>query len=286
MSAVPVSRPEPQDAAAVRAAASPARRTRSGPHPLSGALALGLRRLLNYVLFLAVAGLLWQAAISLFAIPPYLMPSPVQAMHALAEQRAAIGDASLFTVACTVAGMAISVVVAMLLALAFLASSRLDRALMPLIILVRTVPMIAVAPLIVLIFGRDRWNSIGMVALLTFFQIMLAAKKGFQAPSSNMLEMMRTYGAGFMATVLKVRLPCALPFIFTGLQIAASSAILCAMFAEWLSGAPGLGTLMLDAYSTQNFALMWATLVASTTAAYLFLTLSMVAERAVLDWSR
>jgi NitT/TauT family transport system permease protein len=182
--------------------------------------------------------------------------------------------------------MAISVVVALVLALLFLASDTLNRALMPLIILIRTVPMIAIAPLIVLVFGRDKWNSIGMVALLTFFQIMLAAKKGFQAPSANMLEMMRTYGAGFAATVFKVRLPCALPFIFTGLQIAASSAILCAMFAEWLSGAPGLGTLMLDAYSTQNFALMWATLVASTTAAYLFLTLSMVAERAVLDWSR
>jgi len=250
------------------------------------ALKLGGRRLVNYLAFLALTALLWQAVVTLFGVPAYLMPSPQQALGAFYAQRSSIGAASVFTVACTVVGMAISVVVALLLALLFLASDTLNRALMPLIILIRTVPMIAIAPLIVLVFGRDKWNSIGMVALLTFFQIMLAAKKGFQAPSATMLEMMRTYGASFFATVFKVRLPCALPFIFTGLQIAASSAILCAMFAEWLSGAPGLGTLMLDAYSTQNFALMWATLVASTTAAYLFLTLSMVAERLVLDWSR
>lgn len=255
-------------------------------HPLGGAGRLVVRRLLDYLVFLLVAGLLWQLAITLFSVPSYLMPSPRQAMQALFEHRAGIGSAAIFTVACTVAGMAISVVVALVLALLFLASDTLNRALMPLIIAVRTVPLIAIAPLIVLVFGRDQWNSIGMVALLTFFQIMLAAKKGFQAPSANMLDMMHTYGAAFGATVLKVRLPCALPFIFTGLQIAASSAILCAMFGEWLSGAPGLGTLMLDAYSTQDFSLMWATLVASTTAAYLFLTLSIVAERAVLDWSR
>jgi len=148
------------------------------------------------------------------------------------------------------------------------------------------VPMIAIAPLIILIFGRGPGNSIGMVALLTFFQIMLAAKRGFLSPSPNALEMMHTYGASFWQTQLKVRVPFAIPYIFTGLRIAAASAILCAMFAEWLSGAPGLGRLILDAYSTQDFPLMWATVLTSTFAAYMFFTLTLVVERVVLDWSR
>jgi ABC-type nitrate/sulfonate/bicarbonate transport system permease component len=255
-------------------------------HPLQGAVTVGTMRLLNFMLFLVVVGVLWQLAVSVLKIPAYLMPGLPQTLHTLFESRAVIGHATLFTVACTLAGMCISVLVALLLALLFIASDTASRALTPIIIVIRTVPMIAIAPLLLLIFGRDQWNSIGMVALLTFFQIMLAAKKGFQAPSANMLEMMRTYGAGFFAVLFKVRLPCAIPFLFTGLQIAAGSAILCAMFAEWLSGAPGLGTLMLDAYSSQNFALMWATLLASTAAAYLFLTFTIMVERAVLDWSR
>jgi len=134
--------------------------------------------------------------------------------------------------------------------------------------------------------ARYRATTIGMVALLTFFQIMLAAKRGFLSPSANVLEMMHSYGASFWQTQLKVRMPFAVPYIFTGLRIASGSAILCAMFAEWLSGAPGLGLLILESYSVQNFPLMWATVLTSTTAAYLFFTLTLATERLVLDSSQ
>lgn len=246
-------------------------------------LRVTLERLVNYAAFLVVLFILWQAAIRVIAIPPYLLPSPSAALLALHDNLRLIGTAAARTVGCTLAGMAISATVAIALALAFLLSRSLDRALMPLVILIRTVPMIAVAPLIIVIFGRGAWNSIGMVALLTFFQIMLGAKKGFAAPTRNTLEMMRTCGAGFWQTLVKVRFPFAIPYIFTGLRIASGSALLCAMFAEWLSGAPGLGTLILNAYSTENFPLMWAATLSSTTAAYFFFTLTIAAERFVLN---
>lgn len=251
-----------------------------------GALRVTASRLANYLMFLLLLGVIWQVSVSSMDIPAYLLPSPWQTLTALLDNAGAIGSAASFTVICTLIGMSISVVLAMLLALLFIASDLANRALVPLLILIRTVPMIAVAPLIVLVFGRDRWNSIGMVAMLTFFQIMLAAKKGFQAPTANMLEMMHCCGASFMQTLFKVRIPCAVPYLFTGLRITAGSAILCAMFAEWLSGSPGLGTLMLDAYSTQKLALMWATVISSTTVSYLFFTFTIAVERAVLDWSR
>jgi NitT/TauT family transport system permease protein len=219
----------------------------------------------------------------MLAIPPYLLPGPAAALTALSDNWRLIGGSAAFTIACTLAGMAISVAIAIALALAFLLSDSLSRALMPMVILIRTVPMIAVAPLIIIVFGRGPWNSIGMVALLTFFQIMLGARKGFVSPTRNTLEMMHTCGAGFWQTLTKVRVPFAIPYIFTGLRIAAGSALLCAMFAEWLSGAPGLGALILNSYSAENFPLMWATTLCSTTAAYLFFTLTIAAERLVLS---
>jgi NitT/TauT family transport system permease protein len=255
-------------------------------NPWAGAGRVSLGRLANLAAFLIVLGIVWQAIVSGFAIPRYLLPPPGDVIAAFGSHIGTIGAAAAFTVACTLAGMAISVVVAIGLAVAFIASERLSRATMPLIVLVRTVPMIAIAPLIILIFGRGPGNSIGMVALLNFFQIMLAAKRGFLSPSPASLEMMHVYGANFWQTQLKIRMPFAIPFIFTGLRIASGSAILCAMFAEWLSGAPGLGRLILDAYSVQDFSLMWATVLTSTTAAYLFLTLTIAIERLVLDWSR
>jgi NitT/TauT family transport system permease protein len=253
---------------------------------MTGALTLTAQRLAGYVATIAVVALLWQAAIWLFAVPHYLLPSPGAAAQAMGENAGTIGHAAWLTVQSTVIGMAVATVAALVLALLFMASPTLDAALMPLIVVVRTVPMIAIAPVLVLIFGRDRWNGVGMVALLSFFQIMLAARKGFEAPSRHMLELMHCSGAGFWQTVVKLRVPCAMTHLFTGLRIASASAILCAMFAEWLSGAPGLGSLILDAYSRQNFALMWAAVGAGTTVSYLFFTFTIALERIVQDWSR
>jgi ABC-type nitrate/sulfonate/bicarbonate transport system permease component len=249
--------------------------------PWRGPARLVLARIVNLVLVLLAMAVIWQGVVTALAIPAYLLPPPAVVVSAFGAGLNQVAEAARFTVLCTLAGMAISIVVAISLAVIFIASERTSRALMPIIVLIRTIPMIAIAPLVILILGRGPGISIGMVALLTFFQIMLAAKRGFLSPSPNTLEMMHSYGASFWQTQIKVRVPFALPYIFTGLRIASSSAILCAMFAEWLSGAPGLGLLILDSYSVQNFPLMWATVLTSTTAAYMFFTLTLAAERFV-----
>ncbi len=251
------------------------------PSPWRSAGKLFGQRLVNFALVLLAVAALWQLMVTFFAIPAYLLPPPAAAVAALGTHFAEVARAAIFTVVCTTTGMVISIAVAITLAVMFIASERASRALMPIIVLIRTIPMIAIAPLVILILGRGPAISIGMVALLTFFQIMLSAKRGFLAPSANVLEMMHSYGATFWQTQWKVRAPFAMPYIFTGLRIASGSAILCAMFAEWLSGAPGLGLLILDSYSVQNFPLMWATVLTSTTAAYLFFTLTLAAERLV-----
>lgn len=244
------------------------------------------RRMGAYVVVMAALLAIWQGAIVIFRIPAYLLPAPAAVAGVLAANAALIGSDTTFTVCCTLAGMLISVALAMTLAIVFVLSETLNRALLPLVIVVRTIPVIAVAPLMITVFGREQWNSIGIVALLSFFQIMLAAKKGLQSPSVNAVEMMHVYGASVAQILLKLRAPAAVPYIFTGLRIASGSAILCAMFAEWLSGAAGLGSLTLDAYSRQDFSLMWATVLVSTLATYLFFTLTIAAEGMVLDRSR
>ncbi|PKU22423.1 ABC transporter permease [Telmatospirillum siberiense] len=250
------------------------------------AIAIVGRRMGAYGLVMACLLAIWQAAVTVFQIPGYLMPAPAAVLASLADNASLIGSDAVFTVFCTLAGMTVSIVAAMTLAVAFVLSGLLSRALMPLIIVVRTIPVIAVAPLMISVFGREQWNSIAIVALLSFFQIMLAAKKGLLSPSANAIEMMHVYGAGMCQVLLKLRIPAAIPYIFTGLRIASGSAILCAMFAEWLSGAAGLGSLTLDAYSQQDFSLMWATVLVGTTAAYLFFTLTVAAEGLVLDRTR
>ncbi|MEN3070023.1 ABC transporter permease [Uliginosibacterium sediminicola] len=252
---------------------------------LDGALRVSAQRLGNYLGFMLLAAVLWQLGIWLFHLPAYLLPGLQLIAGAFVEHLAEIAASTWLTLSATLLGLLMATFIAALLALLFMASPLLSEACMPLIIFVRTVPMIAIAPLLVLIFGRGSSNSIGMVALLSFFQILLAARQGFEAPTRNMLELMHTCGASFWQTLFKLRIPSAMTHLFTGLRIASASAILCAMFAEWLSGAPGLGSLILDAYSRQDFAFMWAAVVVGTTVSYLFFTATIALERAVHDWS-
>lgn len=248
--------------------------------------AVCLRRLRDYLAFLLVLGLGWQLLILLLGLPPYLLPSPLLIAQSLLGNADLISSATATTLLATLSGLAVAMAAAIALALMFMAAPLSEEALMPLIVVVRTVPMIAIAPLLVLLFGRGSSNSIGMVALLSFFQILLSAREGFQAPTRNMLELMHANGAGFWQIFLKLRVPAAMPHLFTGLRIASASAILCAMFAEWLSGSEGLGSLILDAYSRQDFALMWASVATGTSVSYLFFTATMALERAVMDWNQ
>jgi len=254
--------------------------------PIGGALALVARRLSGYLAVIVVAALLWQGAVWHWRIPAYLLPGMAALAQAAQVHGLEIAQATGLTLQATLMGMLLATAIAVVLALAFMASSWLDAALMPLVIVIRTVPMIAIAPVLVLIFGRDRWNSIGMVALLSFFQIMLAARQGFESPSQHLRELFHCCGAGFWATLWRLRVPSALPHLFTGLRIASASALLSAMFAEWLSGTPGLGSAILDAHSKQDFATMWVAVLAGTTASYAFFTVTLALERVVQDWSR
>ena len=246
---------------------------------LSAPLRLLLRRTGGLALVLALALALLQAAITLFAIPPYLMPGPAAILAALADNAGSIAHGTCFTILCTLAGLAVSSVISLAGAALFVALAPVRQAFMPLLLVLRTVPLIAVAPLLIELLGRGAGNSIAIVAFLTFFQIMLAVEKGLRAPTTSRLELMLVCGAGFWQTLWLLRLPSALPFLFTGLSIAASSAILCAMFAEFLSGAPGLGEQIIDAFSTQDFARMWALVIVGTSVSYLFLTATMVIEK-------
>jgi len=109
--------------------------------------------------------------------------------------------------------------------------------------------------------------------------------KGFRAARRSALELMHVCGASPLQTFFKVRFPYALPFIFTGLRAASASAILSAMLAEWLSGAPGLGTMILEAASYREIGLLWASVVVGMGMAFAIFLLTTAAEKQVLTWS-
>lgn len=222
---------------------------------------------------------LWQALITLFAVPPFLVPTPLSVVAAFGTEAGAILSALFHTLRSTLAGLAMALVLSLLMAGLFTWSPATSRALLPLIVILRTAPVLAIAPILILVFGRGLATSIAVVILVSFFPMMVNAAKGFRSTKANALELMCVAGATWGQTFWMVRFPYALPFIFTGIRMASAGAVLSAMLAEWLSGAPGLGTLILQASSFRELPLMWAGVVTAMAAASGLYALTTVAER-------
>jgi ABC-type nitrate/sulfonate/bicarbonate transport system permease component len=232
---------------------------------------------------LGLVALVWKGVVLAFALPPFLLPPPEAAVAALLSNAGTIGWSVLFTLRNAAAGLSVAFVVAVGLAAAFNAS-RLARSLLPIVIALRTAPALAIAPILIMVFGRGIGTAIAVVVIVSFFPLMVNAMAGLRAANPNALDLMHVLGAGGWATFWKVRLPFSLPYIFAGLRSAVTSAILAAMLAEWLSGAPGLGKLLLDAAAFRKTGLLWAGVLVSVGIAMAAFGLTAAIERRFTDW--
>lgn len=243
-----------------------------------------VRALVGPIVFAVVLVGLWKLVVAGFSVPPYIMPPPEAALAAFEINLSKIGLAVFFTLRNAAAGLAVAFVIAISLAAIFVNSDKVTHAVLPIVIGLRTAPVLAIAPILIMIFGRGIGTAIAVVVIVSFFPIMVNAMKGFSSTRKNALELMHVLGASPFKTFVKVRLPFALPFIFAGLRSAATSAILAAMLAEWLSGAPGLGTLILDAASYRKNDLLWAAVVVSMILAFVIFWLTTTVERRLTSW--
>ena len=233
-----------------------------------------------------VAGLvlLWQAAIAFWSLPAYIVPTPGSVGQAVLAHWRVLAARAGFTVASAALGLLISFVFAAALALAFTASARLARASMPLVLVFRSAPVPAVAPLIMLAAGRGIGTSILVVTIVSFFPLYVNLLRGLSAPDRSATELMRVLGASRWQQLRLVRLPTAMPFLFTGLRIAAGSAILGALLSEWLTGAPGLGALILNSGDMREVELLWAAVILSVLVALVAFWAASAGERRMLAW--
>ena len=194
-------------------------------------------------------------------------------------------DAAIFTWRGAAVGFALGALIGLALAIVFVHSRLLERALVPYVIASQTVPIIALAPMVVLWVGRD-WPSVAIIsAYLTFFPVTIAGIRGLSSPDPRALELMRSYAASPWAVLWKVRLPASLPYLFTALKISATASIVGAIVAEAPTGIPGgLGRAIIN--FNQQYASgpekLWATVIACAVVGIAFFALVRMAEMLVL----
>lgn len=187
---------------------------------------------------------LWEAAVQFFGIAPYLLPTPLKVWRAFGELQSTVGDDVFTTMAEAliglVAGALTGVVIATLLWLYPLGR----RAIMPLLVISQTVPIVVIAPLLTLWFGLGLMPKVIVVALTTFFPVVIATAQGLLQVDPDQLDLMRTMRASRRAIARHVLVPSTLPSFFSGLRIGASYAVTAAVVGEWVGATSGLGLLL------------------------------------------
>ncbi|PDQ22913.1 ABC transporter permease [Mesorhizobium sanjuanii] len=230
--------------------------------------------------------LVWEFYTRYSGIKPTTLPAPSRVLQQIVENRQALIDNALPTVAATLSGFALSV------ASAFISSILVDfvrplrRALFPVFIISQTLPLVAIAPLVVLWFGFGLLPKILLVALVTFFPMMVALVQGYDSTDKDMEWLLRSMGATRAQVFLKARLPSAIPFFFTGLRISITYAVVGAIFAEYSGAAKGLGIYMLAAKNNFRPDLVLAAVFCSALITLVLFGCTVLIERLSMPWEQ
>lgn len=245
------------------------------------------RRLGNALLPVALLGgviLAWWAAVRGFGIPAYLLPAPGEVAARLATDHALLLRHAGATLAVILIGFAVSVVLGLGLALAVVLNRTAERMLMPLIVGSQTIPKVAIAPLFIVWLGFGMQPKVAITFLIAFFPVVISSVTGLKSVENDMLDLVRSMGAGTWKQVWKVRIPTALPQIFSGFRIAITSAVVGAIVAEFVGSDSGLGYLLLTSTATLDGTLVWSALLMLVAIGVSLFVAVVQLERLVIPW--
>jgi putative hydroxymethylpyrimidine transport system permease protein len=213
------------------------------------------------LLVLAGLLLLWQGVVWATGVPRFLLPPPVLVAQALLAQAGLLAHHALTTLLEILLGLFGGVAIGAASALAMALLPPLQPWLLPLLVLGQTIPVFALAPLLVLWFGYGLGSKVAMAILIIYFPITAALFDGLRRTEPGWLDLARTMGASRLSTLLRVRLPAALPAFGSGLRVATAVAPIGAVVGEWVGSSAGLGYLMLHANARLQIEVMFAALI-------------------------
>jgi len=228
--------------------------------------------------------LLWEGYVRLANVDPFILPAPSRIFSASLAQSAEFSLHIQPTLSETAIGFALSVATGIITAVLLDVTPLLQRALYPLLVASQAIPIVAIAPLFVLWFGFGLLPKVLVVALVCFFPVTVATFDGLRGTDPELIKLYRTFGAKTWSIFWRVRLPSALPPFFSGLRIAATYAVVGAIFSEYIGAFTGLGVFLQDAqHSFRTDLVFGVVIVTALLSIALFLAVHLV-ERLCIPW--
>lgn len=238
---------------------------------------------LPVVILMFVLGI-WECGVRFFEVPRFILPPPSKILVTLVEERDQLFEHSIVTLQEMLLGFVLAVTIGIPLAVLMFEFPICEKAFYPYVIGSQTVPVFAIAPLLILWFGFGIASKVAMAALIVFFAIVLNTLDGLKSTDPDTINLFRILRATRWQILWKVRLPTALPFIFSGAKIGISISTIGAVIGEWMGAKAGLGYLMLYANGQLQISLMFAAIFCLTLIGLGLFTLMTFLERQAMPW--
>jgi ABC-type nitrate/sulfonate/bicarbonate transport system permease component len=229
---------------------------------------------------------LWEVLCRVFAVESYVLPAPTKIAAVFLEKRKLLLMHTFYTLYEALTGLLLSAVFGMIAALFMYRFRFVERAASPLIVISQTVPIIALAPLMLVWFGIGAGPKIGIVVLVCFFPISVSALAGLKATNADMISLVRTMGAKGGRILSEVCIPSAAPQIFTGIRMAATYSVMGAVIGEWLGAKAGLGIFMTRAISSHRADMLFAAVFIIVFISLALYGFTEILERLILPWNK
>ena len=249
---------------------------RTAPPPLAEALlpVFGIASIL----------LAWQFLLPLAGVPAYIVPTPTAIATVFQRQWPLLMSNLTPTVIEALAGFVIGNTAAVLMAIAFVHSRLLQTAYFPVVLFFNTIPILALSPVIILIFGLGMTPKIVIAAVICFFPTLVNMIRGLDSASANEHELFRVLSSSRWEVFWRLRLPRALPMLFSSLRIASATAVIGAIVGEWIGSDKGLGALIIQATFNYQSDRLYAAIVLSSSLSIAIFTIVVLLERRLIRY--
>jgi NitT/TauT family transport system permease protein len=226
----------------------------------------------------------WAVLVDVLKVPPFIAPAPLVVLQTLVAKSDVLLSNLWPTTVEAVGGFIIGNVFAIALATLFVHRKAISDTFFPLVVLINSIPVVAKAPILVLLLGNGFAPKIAIAAVISFFPTLVNMVRGLEAVNPQAMELMRVLSASKREIFLKLRLYNSLPYLFSALRISASSSVVGAIVGEWIGSNYGIGALIIQATYAFDSALLYATVLVGSVLSVVFFMAISLAERLIVRW--
>jgi len=227
----------------------------------------------------------WEAIVAFFELPVYLLPAPSVIWVASVENFGTLVGHSVVTLRTVMYGFLVSVVISLPLAMLITSSQRIANIIYPVLVITQSIPKVALAPILVIALGANELPRIVVTFLVAFFPLVIAVATGLMAAPKELVELGRSYRGSTWQILMRIKLPFAVPMIFSGLKVAVTLSVVGAVVGEFVNADAGLGYFIVTSTAFFQTPLAFSALIILSFMGVLLFQLVCIVERRFFPWS-